>query len=153
MSDLRDEKFDEKEAEKREEKAPEEKQWEEKYRRDPLGIVIWGLILVWAGGVLLALNLGILDNLLGKINAPQWLYQLTSGWSLVFIGVAGILLIEILVRLAVPAYRRSVVGQVILSIIFLALGLSNLVNWNIIWPIILIGLGLILVMRSLTKNR
>ena len=46
-----DEKFDEKALEKREEKTPEEKGFEEKRRRDPLGLIIWALIFIyiWAG--------------------------------------------------------------------------------------------------------
>ena len=58
---MADEKFDEKEQEKREEKSPEEKNWEEKYRRDPLGSVIWACILIWAGLVFLADNLKLID--------------------------------------------------------------------------------------------
>ena len=59
---------DEKERSKQEEKTAEEK-----WQRDPLGATIWALVLIWAGVVLLAENLGLLEgirtslgNLLGR---------------------------------------------------------------------------------------
>jgi hypothetical protein len=59
----KDEKFNEKEMQKQEEKSAEEKtayekSYEEKYRRDPLGTLIWAIILIWAGLVWLANNFG-----------------------------------------------------------------------------------------------
>ena len=61
-----DEKFDEKDREKREEKSSQEKSWEEKYRRDPVSSVVWAGVLVWAGLVLLASNLGFFGGFLGE---------------------------------------------------------------------------------------
>ena len=63
MADEKDEKFDEKEREKQDEKS-EEKTWDEKWQRDPLTVVAWAAIFIWAGLVFLASNLGILDALL-----------------------------------------------------------------------------------------
>jgi hypothetical protein len=154
MPDEKDEKSDEKEREKREEKTPEEKSWEEKYRRDPLGPIIWGLILLWAGLVLLLSNLGVLDSMLRRtINAPAWVGRLEPGWSLVMLGAGVILLVEVVIRLAMPIYRHSVVGTVILAILFIGIGLGDLVSWNILWPLVLIGMGLIIVVRGLFRSK
>jgi len=154
MADEKDEKFDEKELEKREEKTPEEKSWEEKYRRDPLSPIIWGLILLWAGTVLLLSNLGMLDRLLHQtINAPLWVVRLAQGWSLVMLGAGVILLVEVVIRLLVPIYRRSVVGTLILAIVFIGIGLGDLISWNILWPLVLIGLGLVIVARGLFRSK
>ena len=154
MPDEKDEKFDEKELEKHEEKTPEEKSWEEKYRRDPLSPIIWGLILLWAGTVLLLSNLGMLDSLLHQtFNAPLWVGRLAQGWSLVMLGAGVILLVEVVIRLLVPIYRRSVVGTVILAIIFIGIGLGDFIGWNIIWPLVLIGLGLVIVARGLFRRK
>ena len=60
--DEKQEKFDEKELEKQEEKSADEKNYDEKYRRDPLGSIVWALILIWVGLVLLAQNMGYLNN-------------------------------------------------------------------------------------------
>lgn len=153
MAGEKDEKFDEKEAEKREEKSPEEKRWEEKYRRDPLGPIIWGLILVWAGAVFLAANLGMLDSLFGVREGPPWLRALSGGWSLVFLGAGAFLLLEVLIRLLIPAYRQPVAGQLILAIVFIAIALGELVSWNILFPLILITIGLVFLLRGVFKRR
>lgn len=154
MADQQDEKFDEKEHEKREEKTPEEKSWEEKYRRDPLGPIIWGLILLWAGLVLLLSNMGMLDSLLRRtINAPLWVGRLSQGWSLVMLGAGVILLVEAVIRFAMPVYRHSLVGTVILAILFIGIGLGDLVSWNILWPLVLIAMGLIIVARGFLRRK
>jgi hypothetical protein len=154
MAEHRDEKFDEKEQEKREEKIPEEKNWEEKYRRDPLGPVIWGLILLWAGAVLLLSNLGMLDSVLRQtVPAPGWASRLAQGWPLVMLGAGVILLAEVVIRLVTPAYRRPVVGTIILAVVFIGAGLGELVSWNLIWPLVLIALGLIIVARGFLRSK
>ncbi len=160
MADQRDEKFDEKEMEKREEKSPEEKSseeknWDEKYRRDPLSAVVWGAILIWAGLVFLASTTGMLGNFRTRISdIPGMLFldQISGAWGLIFIGAAVIILIEILVRYLVPAYRRPVLGSFILAMVFLGLGLGNLWNWNVAWALILIVLGVSFVTRSLRRR-
>ncbi len=154
MADEKDEKFDEKDMEKREEKSPQEKSWEEKYKRDPLSPIIWGLILLWAGAVLLLSNLGMLDSLLRRtLIAPAWAGRLAQGWSLVMLGAGVILLIEVAIRLLVPLYRHSIVGTVILAIVFIGIGLGDLVSWNILWPLVLIALGLIIVARGFFRGK
>ena len=126
--------FDEKEVGKREEKdrtelsKQEEKSAEEKWERDPLGALVWALILIWAGVVLLAGNLGAFD--------------LMSEF-------AAILLLEVVVRLLVPQYRKSVVGTLVLVGVFVGLGLGT---WNCVWPLILIGIGLSIIFRGFQRN-
>lgn len=46
-------------AEKQEkEEEKQEKSWEEKWRRDPLNVVTWALVLLWLGVVLLIVATG-----------------------------------------------------------------------------------------------
>lgn len=150
MPDEREEKFDEKEREKSEEKAPEEK-----WRRDPLGSVIWALILIWAGVVWLLDNLNQLDNLKNRLTPPglEWLPMGVGVWGLILTGAGVLLLVEVLIRSLVPAYRRPVIGTIILAFVFLGLGLGNLVSWGLIWPVILIAIGLSIILRGLTARR
>jgi hypothetical protein len=134
----RDEKY-EKEEEKRGEK--EDRSWDEKWREDPLNAAVWAGILVWAGVALLLGNLGILDD------------TALSGWDLVFAGAGAILLLEAVVRLLVPAYRRPIIGNLILGFVFLSIGLGDLVSWDLIWPLAIILLGLSLLLRGFGWRR
>ena len=146
---MSDEKFDEKDMEKREEKSPEEKSWDEKYRRDPLSALVWPAILIWAGLVLLANNLGLLSGFRG-LPSERFFFQVET-WGLIFIGAGVILLIEVVIRLVMPVYRRDVGGTLFLGILFIAIGLGNTIGWNFIWPLILIGLGLSIVLRGISR--
>jgi hypothetical protein len=149
MSERRRDEKDKRELKKREEKSAEEKQWEEKSRRDPLGAIVWPAILIWAGLVLLAANLGLLDNLLGR---DRNIFG-AGTWSLILLGAGVIVLLEIAVRLVVPDYRRPVTGSLIFAIILIGLGLGNLTNWGVVWPLILIVIGASILLRGFLPRR
>jgi hypothetical protein len=150
-----DEKFDEKDKEKREEKSPQEKNWDEKWRRDPLGSVVWAVIFIWAGLVFLASNLGFLNSLYSRttgISGFGFPFRLEA-WSLVLAGAGVILLIEVVVRLLVPEYRRPVGGTLILGFILIGVGLGDLISWSVIWPLIIIAFGLSIIFRGFLGRR
>lgn len=137
----------------------EEKSIDEKWQRDPLSAIIWALILIWAGVVLLAENLGFLDtftDIFGGIfrqepsELPDIPFFPLEAWSLFFFGLAVLLFLEVAIRLLVPAYRRPVLGTTILAIIFLGLSIGS---WGLIWPLILIVVGLALILGSLLRKR
>ena len=150
---------DEKELEKQEEKQ-EEKSVEEKFQRDPLGSVVWALILIWAGFVLLASNTGWLDTLNQIIDqvfvhmAKSIPFEISpptlSAWSLIFIGAGILLLAEVVVRLLIPSYRRPVLGTAIFAVILLGIGIGS---WSLIWPFILIIVGLALLLGGLFRRK
>ncbi|GAB4400740.1 MAG: hypothetical protein Kow00123_09150 [Anaerolineales bacterium] len=143
----RDEKEEEKRHEKEDEKR-EEKSAEEKWQRDPLGTVIWAGILIWAGFILLAGNLGYLDAWAKQLGVSD-----LSAWNFVFLGAALLLVLEILLRLAIPAYRRPVVGTAIFALILFGIGLGDRFGWELIWPAILIILGLSILLRGFVRRR
>jgi hypothetical protein len=151
----KEEKFDEKEMQKHdeksaEEKTAEEKTYEEKYRRDPLGTIIWAVILIWAGGVWLANNFNVFDRIrLGFGRLPFDLPFPTEVWTVFFLGAGLILLIEVLVRLVFPEYRRPVMGTIILAIVFFGIGLGS---WDLFWPLVLILLGASILLRGFFKR-
>ena len=145
-----DEKFDEKEMEKQDEKAPDEK-----WRRDPLSSIVWACILIWAGLVFLASNLGWLDAIVSEseeITGISAIDNVLSAWSLVLAGAGVIILLEVAIRLLIPAYRRPVMGTFIFGIILIGIGLGDLINWNILWPLIIIGIGLSFLLRAFRKQ-
>lgn len=155
---------DEKDAGKRDEKEEkdlqkrEEKSVEEKWQRDPLASIVWAAILIWAGVVLLASNLGAFDLIqqfserlpLGARDLP---FDITffpvEAWTVFWLGAAGILLLEIVVRLLVPQYRRSVTSTVIWMFIFVAIGFWR---WEFIFPLILVAIGVSILLRGFRRN-
>ena len=145
-----DEKFDEKDHEKSEEKSAEEKSseeknWDEKYRRDPLSSIIWACILIWAGIVFLAYNLGWLN--IQTISGLLKGYNLDP-WSVILLGAGVIVLLGVAIRLLVPEYRRPIAWSVLLAAILIGLGLGNIFNWIATGGIILIALGLLIIFRG-----
>jgi hypothetical protein len=119
----------------------QEKSWDEKWRRDPLSAAVWAFILIWGGLVLLAANLNFLDDLF------------LEGWQLFFLGAGVILLLEVVLRLLLPAYRQPVIGTIILALVFLAIGLGGLVKWYLLWPLVLIGVGAYILFAGLFRRR
>lgn len=126
---------DEKEEEKRREK--DEKSWEEKWRRDVISAITWALIFIWGGLVLFAETSGFARNI-------RW----WEGWAVFFTGMGTIIVVLALIRLLLPEYHQPILGSLILGIIFLGIGLGGLIGWVFIWPIALIIIGLIILLRG-----
>ena len=116
--------------------------WDEKWRSDPLNAAWWALILIWAGLVLIADQLGMLDNLGldGK------------GWAIGFLGAGILALLLVLVRLFVPAYRRPVTGSIIVGFILLGIGLGELYRWDVIGALVLIAIGVSILLSRLVQR-
>jgi hypothetical protein len=139
QSKQRDEKHDEKQREK-----------EEKYHGDPLSTAVWGAIIIWAGLVLLADNMGMLTNLgFSGIALPGLIPLRLGAWGLIFTGAAVIIFLEVAVRLLVPTYRRHVIGSIILAFVFLGIGLGNLISWGVIWALVIIAIGVLILLRGM----
>jgi hypothetical protein len=150
--------MEEKELNKQEEKSPEEKyygekDYEEKYRRDPLGTIVWAVILIWAGLVFMADNMGylilfqpVIDLLpTGRgtwdINVP---FIHFGAIQIFLFGVTLILATEIVIRLVVPEYRRPIFGSVVFLGVVLSLAFDN---WDFFFPLLLIAFGVSILLR------
>jgi hypothetical protein len=154
--DKTDEKGHEKQEEKsRDEKRAEEKNWEEKWRRDPISAAVWAILFIWAGVVLLLDNLGLLQQWLTTLAASTNLQFIATmpAWSVILVGAGIILLIEVVVRLLIPEYRRSVGGTLFFAIVLIGVGLGNEIGWTLVLPLALIALGLAVLLRGLTRSR
>jgi hypothetical protein len=116
--------------------------WDEKWRRDPVDAAGWALILIWAGLALIADNLGYLDRFGTKLDT----------WGLIFTGAGVIVLVQVLIRLLVPAYRRPILGSIIFAVILLGIGLGDLVGWSMIWAVGLIVIGAAYLLRGLLRG-
>ena len=133
----------------------EEKSAEEKWRRDPLGSITWAVILIWAGLVLLADNLGMLKAFtlpLYQFMPERFIWLKPEVWSVILIGAGVIVLIEVVLRLLVPSLRRHVGGNLVLAAILFGAGLGNIYGWNLVWPFVLIAIGLGFLLRGFTRR-
>jgi hypothetical protein len=141
---------DEKEVDKHEEKSAEEK-----WRRDPLGSITWAAILIWAGLVLLADNLGMLKAFtlpLYQIMPERFLFLNPGVWPVILIGAGLIVLIEVVLRLVVPSFRRHVGGTLVWAAILIGAGLGDIYGWNLVWPFVLIAIGLGFLLRGFIRR-
>jgi hypothetical protein len=114
-------------------------------RRPNLDALMWALALIWVGATLIASNVGLLSRLSFVSWSPPWdLPVRPTAWALALLGLAALVSVDILVRLLVKSYRRNVIGYVILFIIFVSLGFGRP---EIMWPLILLALGVRLLLR------
>ncbi len=119
--------------EKPERRHYEHDEKEEKWRRDPISGLGFGLILVLLGVVFFL-------SAQGWISWGDW-------WKYFIIGLGVIFLMEVLVRYTKPAYRRPVFGKLIAGLILICVGaafIGGVGNW---WPLILIIVGLAILLR------
>lgn len=143
-----DEKAEEKYYEKEEEKR------DEKGHQDPLSSLVWALILIWAGLVFLGENLGLLDAIVADpVQIGDITIQQVNTWSMIFLGAGVLIFVEALIRTFVPAYRSSTGGNFFLAAVFLGIGLGGLVGYSLVWPFILIAMGLAALASALIRNR
>lgn len=150
------------EKEEKEEKdvaKQEEKSYDEKWRRDPVGAISWAVFLIWAGAVLLLYNLDKLDvltRLVEKLNIPladlpfDLPFVDELAWQVFFLGAGIIVLIEIIIRLLIPIYRRPIVGSIIWAGILFGLAMGN---WEIVGPAIVIGIGIVILFGGILRRR
>lgn len=149
MDDPQFEEKEEKEVLKHDEKMAD---------NDGLGSVTWALILIWSGLVFLASNLGWFDQL-GLNVDRRWMFRSLEDWTsfgvwnLVALGSGAIVLLEVGIRLLVPKFRRHVGDSLIVAAVLIGIGLGGFFSWGILWPLILIAVGLNMLLSSLWRRR
>ncbi len=132
--DRRPEKQNEKETEKQQEKG---RNLDEKYRRNPLRIVSLSLFVIWLGVSLLLMNTDVIKDD-------------SQGWAIFVWGLAAIVFVEALIRLAVPKWRRSVMGSFIWGAIWAGVGFGLWFDrWEVIGPLVIIAIGLAILLGRL----
>ena len=138
----RDEKQDEKEQEKQQEKQQEKgRGLDEKYRRNPLGFVSFALLVIWLGVTLLLQNSGVIESS-------------DRGWALFMWGGGALILIGALVRVAVPRFRRPVMGGFVWGAIWVGVGFGLWFDrWEVIGPIVIIAIGVAILAGRLVRKR
>ena len=125
---------------------------------DKLSSVSWALILMWAGAALLAINLGWFDALLNcglceRILPDNMAIFEPSAWSVIMFGAGVILLLETVARAVMPQFHRNLGGTFVLASVFIGVGLGNFFGWDVVWPVILIAVGVSVLVGGLARNR
>lgn len=140
---------EEKEVNKHDEKVEE---------RDMLSSIVWALILIWAGLVFLASNLGWFEMLNLSVDT-NWVFKSVQDfrnfgvWNLVALGAGVIVLLEVLVRLLVPNFRRHISGTLIGAAVLITIGLGGWYSWGYLWPLILIAVGINVLISGLRRKQ
>jgi len=149
MSDeMQFEEKDEKEMMKHDEKVEE---------NDRLSSISWAFILIWAGFVFLASNMGWFARF-GLDVGGSWSFESfgdfrTFGvWNLIALGAGAILVLETIARLLIPEFRRNVGGSLIVAAVFIGVGLGGWFNWSFLWPVILIAVGVNILLKGLRQR-
>jgi hypothetical protein len=133
------------EKEEKEEKNRGEREWDKGEQwsgGDALGPLVWGLVIILAGLAMAAVNLGIYP----------WLTW-DNVWSYIFIGAGALFLLEVVLRILLPAYRRPIRGRLTLAIVALAVGVGGLIGWELTWPFILMAVGLAIILGVFIRPR
>jgi hypothetical protein len=123
-----------------------------------LSSITWAFILIWAGLVFLATNLGWFDQM-GITIDQSWIFKSFEDWdnfgvwNLIALGAGAIILLEAVARLLLPSFRRHVGGTLIVAAVFIGLGLGGWFSWSYLWPLILIAVGVNVLLSGLSRSR
>lgn len=156
---MADKEYGEKDEKKFDEKDEKElyKHDEKIEQRDVLSSLVWAAMLIWAGLVFLAVNLGWMDRFLANFgffgDLPAGVQMIEPAvWAIIMLGAGFILLAEVVIRLLVPSFKRRVIGTLILAVVFIGSGLGNIFGWDLTWPFILIVLGVSVLLGGLFRR-
>ncbi len=156
---MAEKKYSEKDEKQFDEKDEKElmKHDEKIEQRDTLSSIVWAAILIWAGIVFLSVNMGWFDAFLGSSFVarilPENMAVFDPGvWSIIMLGAGVILLAEVVARLLIPAFHRHVGGSLIVAAVFIGVGLGNFFGWDLIWPFILIAVGVSILLGGIARR-
>ncbi len=113
------------------------REWRDRRReerhRDPFRGLFWGLLLIMLGIIFFVWQQG-------WASGDNW-------WHYLLIGLGVIFLINGLVHFRSPGYRHFSYGQFIPGVVLLLVGLAFLVGFDQWWPIVLIGVGVVILLN------
>ncbi len=127
--------------EKDEKDQSDRREKEEKGVADRPGTLTWALVLIMAGLVMLAGNVGLLPEDDG-----------VSTFGIILMGAGVIVGLEVLFRYLRPEYRRPLGGRLVLAVMLFVAGGGSSIGWEHVWPVLLIGIGVAILVGSLTRR-
>ncbi|MDO9546928.1 MAG: hypothetical protein Q7J07_09310 [Pelolinea sp.] len=127
-------------------------------QNDVLSSISWAFILMWAGFVFLAANMGWFAAYGFEVNTNWSFYTFSDWqnfgvWNLIALGAGGIVLIESFVRLLIPKFRRRIGGSLIFAAVLIGVGLGGWLSWNYLWPLVLIAVGINVLVSGLSRRK
>ncbi len=72
-------------------------------------------------------------------------------WAYFVIGLGGILILDYIIRAASGADRGAHTGKLVAGAVLIVVGASHIFGMSTWWPLILIGVGFVLLLSSLKK--
>ncbi len=107
-------------------------------RRDPINRAMGGLVLILLGVIFFITQNGMFG--------VTW----SNMWGAFLMGLGGLLILQALVRLVMPDYRRGALGLVIGGIVLIAIGTIPFggASWAQWWPLGLIAIGIALLVQQ-----
>jgi hypothetical protein len=118
---------------------PEERRSSERHDGgDPISNFAWAAILIWAGIVFLARNFGWFVVLPGEMGV----------WSIILIGAGLIILLEAVYRLLILHQGDRSRSSLFLAVALTGIGFGSIYGWSIVWPFILIAVGLSILLKN-----
>lgn len=120
----------------REERKRED--WHAWRRRDPMSRAMGGMVLILLGVIFFITQNGLLG--------VTW----SNMWGAFLMGLGGLLILQALVRLALPQYRRGAFGLVIGGLVLISVGTIPFggAGWAQWWPLGLIAVGIALLIQQ-----
>ena len=127
----------EEQPERRERRSDEKggERMEEKWRRDPISGIAFGLIV---------LALGVVLTLAAR-NVISW----ADWWKYFLIGIGVAFLIEVSIRRLKPAYRRPMFGRFVAGLVLICLGVALVGGFGTWWPLIIVAIAVAILVRLL----
>ena len=130
---------------------------------DRLATLVQAFMLIWTGFIVLA---GF-QQWLAEVPLPslvwfpflrKWLIDFEFDFRvipLIFLGNAGFLFLELLVRLAVPRLRHSLTSVMVFIFLFvgLTLGSYGFFDWIVICPGIMIAIGVAIILGLIFRKK
>lgn len=113
-------------------------EWREWRHRDPVARAMGGMILILLGVIFFITQNGMFG--------VTW----ANMWGAFLIGLGGLLILQALVRLVMPEYRRGVLGLIVGGLVLIAIGTIPYggAAWAQWWPLALIALGIALLIQQ-----
>ncbi|MFW6129339.1 MAG: hypothetical protein ACOC6P_03730 [Candidatus Aminicenantaceae bacterium] len=109
-----------------------------KNKNDPISRISSGLSLILLGVLFLLMTL---DSITWK----DWLFY-------TLIGLGSIMVLEVILRELMPGYYVFRIGKLIIGIIFIIIGSTSIYKITHWWPLIIIGIGIVVLLSSLKKK-